>query len=251
MKANGKITKELKDLGTKINGKAPSGETISELINGIADDYEGGSGTSYTAGTGIEITNENVINNTQNNVVANPTLAGTEDELTGLLIGNTKYKAPESKQLYQHNLTYTSIYVSGSQFMQSNVNFEIITDSNTPFTYSTLIAYLTNILPANDMNTLLPFQTMKGMKANGKTVVNDNGSVVQKGQIQAVMKMSENSGQRITICFYGLDFVENNSIVSNSACFPALEETYTYDNNTYQTITDDVIPFGTTNVALI
>lgn len=52
MKTNGKITKELKDLGTKINGKAPNGETISELIKGIATDYEGGgTGGSSTKGT--------------------------------------------------------------------------------------------------------------------------------------------------------------------------------------------------------
>ena len=48
----------------------------------------------YKAGKGIEITDENVINNTQNNVIANPTLAGTEDLLNGLQVGDTKYAMP-------------------------------------------------------------------------------------------------------------------------------------------------------------
>lgn len=43
--ANGKITKELKELGLKINGVEPNGDTTSELINSIADDYTGGSST--------------------------------------------------------------------------------------------------------------------------------------------------------------------------------------------------------------
>lgn len=55
----------------------------------------GGSGATYTAGNGIEITDENVINNTQDVVVANPELVGTEDNLTGIQVGDTKYKVPQ------------------------------------------------------------------------------------------------------------------------------------------------------------
>lgn len=36
---NGKITKELKNLGLKINGTEPTGETVSEVINDMANDY--------------------------------------------------------------------------------------------------------------------------------------------------------------------------------------------------------------------
>lgn len=67
---NGKITRKLKELGLKINGVEPKGDTTSEIIKGIADDYTGGGTT----------------------VVANPTLAGTEEELTGLQVGETKFK---------------------------------------------------------------------------------------------------------------------------------------------------------------
>lgn len=41
-------------------------------------------------------------------VVANPTLAGTEAELTGLQVGSTKYKVPQGggATLYQHNIAF-------------------------------------------------------------------------------------------------------------------------------------------------
>lgn len=39
---NGKITRKLKELGLKINGVEPKGDTTSEIIKGIADDYTGG-----------------------------------------------------------------------------------------------------------------------------------------------------------------------------------------------------------------
>lgn len=46
----GKMKDAFKKLGFKMNGKEPSGETISEVINSIANDYTGGSGgTSVSA----------------------------------------------------------------------------------------------------------------------------------------------------------------------------------------------------------
>ena len=71
----GKITEKLRKLGLIVNGVEPTGETISETIDSIADDYTGGSGGTT--------------------VVANPTLAGTEDTLTGLQVGDTKYAVPQ------------------------------------------------------------------------------------------------------------------------------------------------------------
>lgn len=60
----------------------------------------GEGGKDYTAGNGIEITEENVINNTQDAVIANPELAGDEPDLTGLEVGNTKYKVPQGGKVY-------------------------------------------------------------------------------------------------------------------------------------------------------
>lgn len=88
---NGKITKKLKELGLKINEKEPTGETISEIIDAIADDYEGGTGGTT--------------------VVANPTLAGTEDPLTGLEVDGTKYKVEggsANQELYRVGIKFTN-----------------------------------------------------------------------------------------------------------------------------------------------
>lgn len=61
MIGNGKITRKLKELGLKINGKEPKGNTVSEVIDAIANDYTGGGGgTTYQAGTGIDITDDTI-----------------------------------------------------------------------------------------------------------------------------------------------------------------------------------------------
>ena len=61
------------------------------------------------------------------NVVANPMLTGTEQELTSLQVGNTKYKSGGGK-LYIHSINYSidadNLYVY----------VYVITSSSTPFT---------------------------------------------------------------------------------------------------------------------
>ena len=63
-------------------------------------------------------------------VIANPTLAGTEADLTGLQVGDTKYAVPQGgsgSQLYQHNIyikhldiaTYDS-FVGVASFVSSD-----------------------------------------------------------------------------------------------------------------------------------
>ena len=68
-------------------------------------------------------------------VIANPTLAGTEDALEGLQVGDTKYKV--SGHLYEHNIRITLLnyYLAGNmsvgQTYTSRIFLKIITDSNT------------------------------------------------------------------------------------------------------------------------
>lgn len=146
---NGKITKKLKELGLKINGVEPSGETVSEIIDDIEENYNGASKdyvNSLMSGalkrSIVEtLPVENIDTNTiymvldaqaeeqgnvyneylyiENNweligttapsgteVIANPTLAGTEAELTGLEVEGTKYKMPSggSGKLFKYIL---------------------------------------------------------------------------------------------------------------------------------------------------
>lgn len=60
------------------------------------------------------------------NVVANPTLEGTEAELTGLQVGDTKYKAGGGKKLYQYEISYRN---TDSQIL-TNITF-ILSDELT------------------------------------------------------------------------------------------------------------------------
>lgn len=104
--ANGKITKELKGLGTKINEKEPNGETISEVIKGISDDYEGGgSGATYTAGNGIAITEENVIN-ADVKVIETSNITGlTTEQCEALNVGDVVIKLT-SNQKHTYTVSY-------------------------------------------------------------------------------------------------------------------------------------------------
>ena len=70
-------------------------------------------------------------------VVANPTMAGTEGDLTGLQVGDTKYKVGVN-ELYLHNI---SIKKSGDH--TGCVFFKIFNNNSTPFTILTLYDYLT------------------------------------------------------------------------------------------------------------
>lgn len=121
----GKITEKLRKLGLKVNGTTPTGETISETIDSIADDYEGGSGGTT--------------------VVANPTLAGTEDSLTGLQVGENTYKV-ETPHLYVLTFeigTYTevfSILTSKSCNLPSGTKIADVDNTNTGSVTSVLTA---------------------------------------------------------------------------------------------------------------
>lgn len=80
-------------------------------------------------------------------VVANPTLAGTEDTLTGLQVNDIKYAVPQTEKKYRHIL---SAYVTaGNQTL--TFYFELFNGISTPYTDSaTLMNHImTNVLPNN------------------------------------------------------------------------------------------------------
>lgn len=74
------------------------------------------------------------------NVVANPTLAGTEAGLESIEIGDTKYKiSGGGKQLYTHNISFKT---ANDTSRATRATMQIINDSDTAFTADTLKAYL-------------------------------------------------------------------------------------------------------------
>lgn len=74
----------------------PSGD-YNPATKKYVDDIASGKQDNLTAGSNITIDANNVISATGggSNVIANPTLAGTEDALTGLQVGETKYKVDD------------------------------------------------------------------------------------------------------------------------------------------------------------
>lgn len=68
-------------------------------------------------------------------VEANPTPGEDDPALTGLQVGDSKYKVPEEKKFYRH-IVYLSYYITGT------FSVSITTSSSTPFTTETFIEYL-------------------------------------------------------------------------------------------------------------
>ena len=78
-------------------------------------------------------------------VIANPTLAGTEADLTGLQVGETKYKVSQGGggsdvHLYQHNITID--HYDNEQQIGYLANFKIFNSNPTTLTLQNVIDYL-------------------------------------------------------------------------------------------------------------
>ena len=144
-----------------------------------------------------ECLQEDVTNYIEGQVVANPTLAGTEAELTGLQVGDTKYKIPEGtvvtanptlagteadlesieigdtkykvgggKQLYRHCITI--LYAT-----QYFISFDIINDREASYTdkWSDITAYMT-AKGFNGWNYCLPASGRFAKSGDTKAIVN-------------------------------------------------------------------------------
>ena len=82
-------------------------------------------------------------------VVANPTLAGTEADLTGLEVAGTKYKVPQgggTSQLYLHTIRIASPASGGTTGMKYQIILFVINNSSSNFTSVTaLFDYFDNL----------------------------------------------------------------------------------------------------------
>lgn len=90
--------------------------------------------------TGLQVENTKFKVPQPTTVVANPTLAGTEDALTGLQVGSTKYKVAGGTRLYKHNLTLSL----NSAFPSSPTVVEVISTDGNPMSFDTLKGALSN-----------------------------------------------------------------------------------------------------------
>ena len=82
--------------------------------------------------TGLQVGDTKYAVLTGTTVVANPTMAGTEGDLTGLQVGDTKYKVGGGKKYYRHNVKIAFV---GKSYM-------FITSSGTQFTTTTFAEFL-------------------------------------------------------------------------------------------------------------
>lgn len=106
-------------------------------------------------------------------IVANPTLAGTEANLTGLQVGNTKYAVPQGGS-EQHLYKY-DIYISLTQITYDGdlwISFILLSSTKLNLTINNIIEYLINnysnkmIAPCYGFDThteqYAPYITIKG-----------------------------------------------------------------------------------------
>ena len=119
----------VRKLWNAIFGKNGDG---SQLV--IPGRISGASG-DVTVGDGLNLTSD-VLKSTVPVVSANPTLAGTEDNLTGLQVGDTKYKVPSGGG----GTIYSHFIETGSAV---NPNCCVVyTSSDTTFTTETFAKWL-------------------------------------------------------------------------------------------------------------
>ena len=72
------------------------------------------------------------------NVVANPTLEGTEDPLTSLQVGDTKYK----NKFYHHHIKFNGYNQNLTPLTQVYIELDLYTKDSTPFTNTSFLNYM-------------------------------------------------------------------------------------------------------------
>lgn len=120
--------------------KAADGTSTAEVIDIINDQIKANPTLSGTEPdlTGLEVSGDKYAVPAQIPVVANPTLAGTEADLTGLEVDGVKYAVPQGGSevhLYGH-------FISAKPSATSIVNFVIYSNNNVSFTSSTAKQWL-------------------------------------------------------------------------------------------------------------
>ena len=148
----------LKDLPTGVQPVVPEPETYTPTgeeptaqyitIGDTVYKIEGSGGTTVVANptlagtennlTGIQVGSTKYKVEQPINVVANPTLAGTESDLTGLQVGNTKYKIPNGGSSTQQQSDWNETNTSAPSYIKNKptiiYNKQLLTTIPTEFT---------------------------------------------------------------------------------------------------------------------
>jgi len=143
-------------------------------------------------------------------IVANPTLAGTEANLTGLQVGDTKYAIPQGggeQHLYLHRINFTLlggdlsriIEITGSVLNSSNTPLVVQDEETGLYNVEELLSldydYLTLVLINASNETLISSQPFTAFDYNSQTKMchfDRNGSWIEDSSDTLVWGYFEN-----------------------------------------------------------
>lgn len=145
-----------------------------------------------------------------------------------------------SVTLYQHNINYRSYYAYENDFQECC--FSIITEDSTPFTFTTLIDYLKEVLPINDLGDTHPM-FRKGIPATGLMSFGSDGTEFKAEKILHANEQQGNTLADFIACQCVTVFEEDNIYMASWTMF-TLEETFTVDGHSYNTTDDVVVPIN-------
>ena len=116
--------------------------------------------------TGLQVGNTKYKVPQPTTVEANPTLDGTESALTGLKVGSTKYKVSGGTKLYKHELSF-----SDTTLGITIKKISIITNNNTLFTTSTVYG---NVKIINITGDVISFNNSRDALLTVNSIIYNN-----------------------------------------------------------------------------
>lgn len=139
--------------------------------------------------------------------------------------------------LYQHNVSYYAISMDSSSLHLQDIAFSFLSSNPEAMTGAQILAYLLATLPTNDVASESPHRN--GLVASGKWAFNDSrDSIHEVYDAKCIAKVLENGQSQIVCRCLGVgDYNSNKVLVDNGF---VLEETFTYDGQTVQTMEDKV-----------
>lgn len=142
-----------------------------------------------------------------------------------------------SDLLYQHNVSYYAMSENSSSLHIQDIKFSFLSPSSEEMTGAQILAHLLATLPTNNVENLSPHKN--GLIASGKWAFNVSGmNAHEVYDAQCIVKVLENNQTFIACQCLGVEeFDSNKVIVGNSF---VLEETFTVEGQTVQTMEDKV-----------
>lgn len=139
--------------------------------------------------------------------------------------------------LYQHNVSYYAVSAGSTSLHIQDIAFSFLSPNPEAMTGAQILAYLLATLPTNDTEDESPHRN--GLVASGKWAFNDTrDSAHEIYDAKCIAKILENNQTYIACRCLGVEEFESNKVLVDNGF--RLEETFTYDGQTIQTMEDKV-----------